>query len=128
MKKLKKVSKASKLKPKGSQKYLTKKKKSVKVIKLVRNITNKYQNIPTPHNSSQFIIANNSSSFYPEEEENDSEVNHNFLDLSPTFPFITDILKTEELNQIFKNPNLDLEFNSTAANSMDYSEIKLPLE
>ena len=127
MKKLKKVRKASKKNPKGSQKYLLKKKKSVKLSKITPNIIKEFQNNPTPHNTSQFLIANNSSSFYAEEDD-DSDVNHNFIDLSPTFPFITDILKTEELYEIFKNPNLDLELNSTAANSMDYSDIKLPLE
>lgn len=127
MKKLKKVRKASKPKPKGSPKYLPKKKKCLKLSKIIPN-TKEFQNNPTPHNTSQFLIANNSSSFYAEEDDDDSDVNHNFIDLSPTFPFITDILKAEELNQIFKNPNLDLELNSTAANSMDYSDIKLPLE
>lgn len=127
MKKLKKVKKASNQKQKGSPNYLPKKKKSVKQSKIKPNITKEFQNNPTPHNTSQFLIANNSSSFYAEEDD-ESVVNHNFIDLSPTFPFITDILKTEELIQIFKNPNLDLELNSTAANSMDYSDIKLPLE
>lgn len=127
MKKLKKVGKTAKTKLKGNQTYSRMKRKSIKQSKFIPDVIKEYQNIPSPHNTSQFLIANNSTSFYPEEED-DSDLNHNYIDLNPTFPHITDIIKEEELNQIFQDPYFEDELNSTAANSIQNSEIKLPIE
>ena len=127
MKKLKKVGKGAKFKQKGTKLISRMKKKIVKKSKFIPQLIKEYPDIPSPHNTSQYLIANNSSSFCPEEED-DSDNNHTYLDLSPTFPYITDIIKTEELNELFQSQNLDLDLNSTAANSMEFPEIKLPLE
>ena len=126
MKKLKKINEAPKTKQKKIKTFLRIKRNLISKSKLSPKVIKKYSNMLSPRNTSQFLIANNSSSFYPEED--DSDIHHNFLDLNPTFPFITDIIKEEEINQIFKDSNLDLELNSTAANSMNISENTFPWE
>ena len=120
MKKLKKINEAPKTKQKKIKTFLRVKRNLIAKVKFSPKVIKKYSNMSSPYNTSQFLIANNSSSFYPEED--DSDIHHNFLDLNPTFPCITDIIKEEEINQIFKDSNLDLELNSTAANSMNISE------
>ena len=127
MKKLKKINEAPKTKQKKIKTFLRIKRNLISKSKLSPKVIKKYSNMLSPRNTSQFLIANNSSSFYPEEED-DSDIHQNFLDLSPTFPCITDIIKEEEINQIFKDSNLDLELNSKAANSMNISENTFPLE
>lgn len=124
MKKLKKINEAPKTKQKKIKTFLRVKRNLIAKVKFSPKVIKKYSNMSSPYNTSQFLIANNSSSFYPEED--DSDIHHNFLDLNPTFPCITDIIKEEEINQIFKDSNLDLELNSTAANSMNISENTFP--
>ena len=119
MKKLKKINEAPKTKQKKIKTFLRVKRNLIAKVKFSPKVIKKYSNMSSPYNTSQFLIANNSSSFYPEED--DSDIHLNFLDLNPTFPCITDIIKEEEINQIFKDSNLDLELNSTAANSMNIS-------
>lgn len=126
MKKLKKINEAPKTKQKKIKTFLRVKRNLIAKVKFSPKVIKKYLNMSSPYNTSQFLIANNSSSFYPEED--DSDIHHNFLDLNPTFPCITDIIKEEEINQIFKDSNLDLELNSTAANSMNISENTFPWE
>ena len=126
MKKLKKINEAPKTKQKKIKTFLRVKRNLIAKVKFSPKVIKKYSNMSSPYNTSQFLIANNSSSFYPEED--DSDIHLNFLDLNPTFPCITDIIKEEEINQIFKDSNLDLELNSTAANSMNISENTFPLE
>jgi hypothetical protein len=126
MKKLKKINEAPKTKQKKIKTFLRVKRNLIAKVKFSPKVIKKYSNMSSPYNTSQFLIANNSSSFYPEED--DSDIHHNFLDLNPTFPCITDIIKEEEINQIFKDSNLDLELNSTAANSMNISENTFPWE
>ena len=126
MKKLKKINEAPKTKQKKIITFLRVKRNLIAKVKFSPKVIKKYSNMSSPYNTSQFLIANNSSSFYPEED--DSDIHHNFLDLNPTFPCITDIIKEEEINQIFKDSNLDLELNSTAANSMNISENTFPWE
>lgn len=126
MKKLKKINEAPKTKQKKIKTFLRVKRNLIANVKFSPKVIKKYSNMSSPYNTSQFLIANNSSSFYPEED--DSDIHHNFLDLNPTFPCITDIIKEEEINQIFKDSNLDLELNSTAANSMNISENTFPWE
>lgn len=126
MKKLKKINEAQKTKQKKIKTFLRVKRNLIAKVKFSPKVIKKYSNMSSPYNTSQFLIANNSSSFYPEED--DSDIHHNFLDLNPTFPCITDIIKEEEINQIFKDSNLDLELNSTAANSMNISENTFPWE
>lgn len=126
MKKLKKINEAPKTKQKKIKTFLRVKRNIIAKVKFSPKVIKKYSNMSSPYNTSQFLIANNSSSFYPEED--DSDIHHNFLDLNPTFPCITDIIKEEEINQIFKDSNLDLELNSTAANSMNISENTFPWE
>ena len=126
MKKLKKINEAPKTKQKKIETFLRVKRNLIAKVKFSPKVIKKYSNMSSPYNTSQFLIANNSSSFYPEED--DSDIHHNFLDLNPTFPCITDIIKEEEINQIFKDSNLDLELNSTAANSMNISENTFPWE
>ena len=126
MKKLKKINEAPKTKQKKIKTFLRVKRNLIAKVKFSPKVIKKYSNMSSPYNTSQFLIANNSSSFYPEED--DSDIHHNFLDLNPTFPCITDIIKEEEINQIFKDSNLDLELNSTAAISMNISENTFPWE
>ncbi len=126
MKKLKKINEAPKTNQKKIKTFLRVKRNLIAKVKFSPKVIKKYSNMSSPYNTSQFLIANNSSSFYPEED--DSDIHHNFLDLNPTFPCITDIIKEEEINQIFKDSNLDLELNSTAANSMNISENTFPWE
>ena len=126
MKKLKKINEAPKTKQKKIKTFLRVKRNLIAKVKFSPKVIKKYSNMSSPYNTSQFLIANNSSSFYPEED--DSDIHHNFLDLNPTFPCITDIIKEEEIKQIFKDSNLDLELNSTAANSMNISENTFPWE
>jgi hypothetical protein len=126
MKKLKKINEAPKTKQKKIKTFLRVKRNLIAKVKFSPKVIKKYSNMSSPYNTSRFLIANNSSSFYPEED--DSDIHHNFLDLNPTFPCITDIIKEEEINQIFKDSNLDLELNSTAANSMNISENTFPWE
>ena len=126
MKKLKKINEAPKTKQKKIKTFLRVKRNLIAKVKFSPKVIKKYSNMSSPYNTSQFLIANNSSSFYPEED--DSDIHHNFLDLNPTFPCITDIIKEEEINQIFKDSNLDLELNSTATNSMNISENTFPWE
>ena len=126
MKKLKKINEAPKTKQKKIKTFLRVNRNLIAKVKFSPKVIKKYSNMSSPYNTSQFLIANNSSSFYPEED--DSDIHHNFLDLNPTFPCITDIIKEEEINQIFKDSNLDLELNSTAANSMNISENTFPWE
>ena len=78
--------------------------------------------ILSPHNTTGYLIENNSSSFFPEEDLN--------IDLSPEpiLPCIdtySDLLKIENQNIDIKFPNLELELASTAAQSQDLSASKL---
>ena len=123
MKKLKKVCKHSKSKPKKRIIFLSLRRKSQRKFKLIPNLIHGIPEILSPHNTTGYLIENNSSSFFPEEEDLN-------IDLSPEpiLPCIdtySDLLKIENQNIEIKFPNLELELASTAAQSQDFSASKL---
>ncbi len=128
MKKTLKVSRTSKSKSKRSHLILKKiKSPSKKKFLIKSNSQNTQDLVLSPHNTSQFLISNNSTPFYPEEEDD--------LDLSfvPTplnlliDPYI-DIIKIDSENMEIKNINNELELASTAAQSQDFTDVKLTKE
>ena len=123
MKKLKKVCNHSKYKPKKRLVFLSLRRKSQRKFKLIPNLIHEIPEILSPHNTTGYLIENNSSSFFPEEEDLN-------IDLSPEpiLPCIdtySDLLKIENQNIDIKFPNLELELASTAAQSQDLSASKL---
>ena len=93
-------------------------------------IKSKLQNtkeILSPHNTSQYLISNNSTPFYPEEED-DLDISFTPTPLNLFIDPFTDIIKIDSVNTELKNSNLELELASTAAQSQDFTEMKLTTE
>ena len=110
MKKMKKVHRTSKPKSKIIRANLRKKficKKSSINSKFLKT----QELVLSPLNTSQYLISNNSTPFYPEE-------------IGP-YP---QYAKIDAENSEMKNTSLELELASTAAQSQDFSEIKKPEE
>ena len=76
----------------------------------------------SPHNTTGYLIENNSSPFIPEEEDLDIDLSPE--PILPSIDTYSDLIKIE--NQIIeiKCPNLELELASTAAQSQDFSGSK----
>ena len=127
MKKLKKVGKCSKSKSKKRIIFLRLRRNHKRKTKLINPLMKGIPEILSPHNTTGYLIANNSSSFYPEEEEDLD------IDLTPD-PFslsvdaFSDLIKTENQSLEIKEPQLLLELESTAPQSQDLSESKLSFE
>ena len=127
MKKIKKVGKPLKSKPKRRLVFFSLKNKSKKNLKFLKSPKEDSINILSPHNTSQFLISNNSDPFYPEEEDDlDIDTNPNpfviMLDINP------DLIKIENENIEMKDSHLELELASTAAQSQDFTDRKLSFE
>ena len=125
MKKIKKVGKPMKPKPKRRLVFLSLKKKLEKNDKFIKSPME--DSILSPYNTSQFLISNNSDPFYPEEEDDlDIEINPNpFL---PKLDIYPDLIKIENENIEMKDSHLELELESTAAQSQDFTNRKLSFE
>ena len=126
MKNLKKVGKHAKTKSKKRKAILNLRKNPERKLKLIPSVITEKPEIFSPHNTSEYLIANNSSSFLSEEDEDID------IDLNPD-PFISfiekeDLIKIENQNLENKEPNLELELASTAAQSQDFSYSKLSFE
>ena len=126
MKKLKKVRKYPKTNPKKRLVLLSlrrkPKKRSKKFPSSIKNITN----MMSPHNTTQFLMSNNSGTFLSEEDDIS-------LDLSPDpyFPLLernSELMKIENQNLSMKDTNLELELASTAEQSKEFNESKLSYE
>ena len=128
MKKTLKVSRTSKSKSKRSHLILKKiKSPSKKKFLIKSNSQNTQDLVLSPHNTSQFLISNNSTPFYPEEED---DLDFSFVP-TPLNLFIdpyTDIIKIDSENMEIKNINNELELASTAAQSQDFTDMKLTKE
>ena len=126
MKKMKKVHRTSKPKSKIIRLKLRK-----KFICKKSSINSKFRNIQelilSPHNTSQYLISNNSTPFYPEEED-DLDFNFDPTPLDLAIGPYPQIVKIDDDNSEIENSNLELELASTAAQSQDFSEIKIPEE
>lgn len=115
-------------KPKRRLVFLSLKKKSKKNYKFLKSPIEDSINILSPHNTSEFLISNNSDPFYPEEEDDlDIEINPNpFL---PKLDIYPDLIKNEYENIEMKDSHLELlELASTAAQSQDFTDRKLSFE
>lgn len=122
MKKLKKVLKSPKLNSKETPKLLSHKRKSETNIDDFQCDIKKPKDILSPHNTTQFLIANNSTSFYPEEED-DLDIN---ISLNPLILFDTKN-PLLDFDMEIENKNLDskeIEFASTAPSSHNTSDAK----
>ena len=124
MKKLKKVCKYSKSKPKKRMVFLSLKKKSQRKYKLIPKLIKEIPEILSPHNTTGYLIENNSSSFFPEDEE-DLDIDLSPEPILPSIDTYSDLIKIENQNIDIKYPNLDLELASTAPQSQDFSGRKL---
>ena len=124
MKNLKKVGKYTKIKTKKRKAILNLRRIPKRKIKLIPSVIKENPEIFSPHNTSEYIIANNSSSFLSEEDE-DIDINP-----EPFIPFLekNDLIKMENQNSENKEPSLELELASTAAQSQDFSFRKLSFE
>ena len=81
----------------------------------------------SPHNTSQFLISNNSTPFYPEEED-DLDISFIPTPLNLFIDPYTDIIKFGNENMEIKNSNNELELASTAAQSQDFTDMQLTKE
>jgi hypothetical protein len=127
MKKTMKVSRTSKQKSKRIHLILKTIKSLNKKKFLIKSKLQNTKEILSPHNTSQYLISNNSTPFYPEEED-DLDISFTPTPLNLfTDPF-TDIIKIDSVNTELKNSNLELELASTAAQSQDFTEMKLTTE
>ena len=126
MKNLKKVGKHAKTKSKKRKAILNLRKNPERKIKLIPSVIKENPEIFSPHNTSEYLIANNSSSFLSEEDE-DIDIDFN---PEPFIPFLekNDLIKIENQNSENKEPSLELELASTAAQSKDFSFRKLSFE
>ena len=88
MKNLKKVGKHAKTKSKKRKAILNLRKNPERKIKLIPSVIKEKPEIFSPHNTSEYLIANNSSSFLSEEDEDID------IDLNPD-PFISFIEKED---------------------------------
>ena len=102
----------------------SKRKRIPKQRKKIKHTESPGENIPeilSPKNTTQYLISNNSSSFYPEEDDD--------LDLNINNPFAFQIEPYEKIiqkqNQNIekKLPSLELELVSTSAQSQDVFEL-----
>ena len=128
MKKTLKVSRTSKSKSKRSHLILKKiKSPSKKKFLIKSNSKNTQDLVLSPHNTSQFLISNNSTPFYPEEED-DLDLSFVPTPLNLLIDPYTDIIKIGSENMEIKNINNELELASTAAQSQDFTDMKLTKE
>ena len=85
--------------------------------------------ILSPHNTTQYLIENNSSPFYLDDEEPE-EYDLN-LSLNPFMSLESKITSFNSFNEeesIFKDLPFFNELASTAANSQEFTKLKLPIE
>ena len=126
MKNLKKVGKYTKIKTKKRKAILNLRRIPKRKLKLIPSVIKEKPEIYSPHNTSEYLIKNNSSSFLSEEDEDID------IDFSPEpfIPFLekNDLIKIERQNSESKEPSLELELASTAAQSQDFSFRKLSFE
>ena len=126
MKKMKKVHRTSKPKSKIIRANLRK-----KFIRKKSSINSKFlktqELVLSPLNTSQYLISNNSTPFYPEEED-DLDFNFDPTPLELAIGPYPQYAKIDAENSEMKNTSLELELASTAAQSQDFSEIKKPEE
>ena len=127
MKKTMKVSRTSKQKSKRIHLILKTIKSLNKKKFLVKFKLQNTKEILSPHNTSQYLISNNSTPFYPEEED-DLDISFTPTPLNLFIDPFTDIIKIDSVNTELKNSNLELELASTAAQSQDFTEMKLTTE
>ena len=128
MKKTLKVCRTSKQKSKRSHLILKAIKSLSKKKFLIKSISSNTQELfLSPHNTSQFLISNNSTPFYPEEED-DLDISFTPTPLNLCFDPETDIIKFGDENMEIKNTNNELELASTAAQSQDFTDMKLTKE
>ena len=127
MKKTMKVSRTSKQKSKRSHLIL----KTIKLLNkkkfLIKSTLQNTQEILSPHNTSQYLISNNSTPFYPEEED-DLDISFAPTPLNLLIDPYTDMFKFGNENMEIKNSNNELELASTAAQSQDFTDMKLNKE
>ena len=98
-----------------------------KTLKVSRTSKSKSKRSHLPHNTSQFLISNNSTPFYPEEED-DLDLSFAPTPLNLLIDPYTDIIKIDSENMEIKNINNELELASTAAQSQDFTDMKLTKE
>ena len=122
-----KVSRTSKQKSKRIHLILKTIKSLNKKKFLIKSTLQNTQEILSPHNTSQYLISNNSTPFYPEEED-DLDISFTPTPLNLFIDPFTDIIKIDSENTELKNSNLELELASTAAQSQDFTEMKLTTE
>lgn len=128
MKKTLKVSITSKQKSKRSHLILKTIKSLSKTKFLIKSSSQNTQELfLSPHNTSQFLISNNSTPFYPEEED-DLDINFTPTPLNLFIDPYTDIIKIDCENMELKSTNNGLELASTAAQSQDFNDMKLTEE
>lgn len=128
MKKTLKVSRTSKQKSKRSHLILKTIKSLSKTKFLIKSSSQNTQELfLSPHNTSQFLISNNSTPFYPEEED-DLDINFTPTPLNLFIDPYTDIIKIDGENMELKSSNNGLELASTAAQSQDFNDMKLTEE
>ena len=128
MKKTLKVTRPSK--PKSKRRYLilkTIKSLSKKKFLINSSSLNTQELFLSPHNTSQFLISNNSTPFYPEEED-DLDISFAPTPLNLLIDPYTDMFKFGNENMESKNSNNELELASTAAQSQDFTDMKLNKE
>ena len=122
-----KVSRTSKQKSKRIHLILKTIKSLNKKKFLIKSKLQNTKEILSPHNTSQYLISNNSTPFYPEEED-DLDISFTPTPLNLFIDPFTDIIKIDSENTELKNSNLELELASTAAQSQDFTEMKLTTE
>ena len=107
----------------------SKRKRIPKQRKKIKHTESPAENIPeilSPKNTTQYLISNNSTSFYPEEDDD--------LDLNINNPFAFQIEPYEKIiqkqNQNIekKLPSLELELVSTSAQSQDVFDLNFSYE
>lgn len=126
MKNLNKVAIRPKTKSKKRLFLLSLRIKKKKKSKFIKKLSKHFQEVFSPHNTTGFLISNNSSSFIPDEEDISIDLNPD-----PFSPFVekySDLLQKDDQNLEFKEINLDLELPSTAAQSRDFGDKKILLE
>lgn len=128
MKKTLKVTRPSKSKSKRRHLILkTIKSLSKKKFLINSSSLNTQELFLSPHNTSQFLISNNSTPFYPEEED-DLDISFAPTPLNLLIDPYTDMFKFGNDNMEIKNSNNELELASTAAQSQDFTDMKLNKE
>ena len=132
MKKFKKGQNSSRLKKINTTKI--KRRRIQKKIKLVQYSLKDIPQILSPHNSTQYIIENNSSPFYFDENENENEEDYYDFNLSLNPPFLSLESKSTTFSSFiqegldFKNSYSENEFTPTSAQSQVIQNSKLSLE